>query len=248
MRPAYFRQDRFPRQRRVVAALPGRRDRYIMRESSPYSLASMDDGLGFSFKSVTKSITKAVSQVAKVGFTAAKQAVVVQANMMTLGAATKFTGMGKWSGTKTAAKIGTGVGIGMAAIAAAVVAAPVVAGAFGAAGTAGTAGSAGIGGGGFLSFLGTGLKGAATLSPMAMALLKAKKAKDAAADAPLVTYGEGTGYPPGAFPGTWIGSLPVGGGGGGGGFGPEGTEETATNWLPLLLVGGIGVALIMQRR
>jgi len=63
-----------------------------------------------------KAIIKAGEDVGKAAWKGTKQFASFQLNMMTLGAANKFTSVSKWSGTKHAGKWGTAVGIGGAAI------------------------------------------------------------------------------------------------------------------------------------
>jgi hypothetical protein len=250
MRPAYYATSR-PVRRRVERQLrverPGYLDFYVTREASPYSITTFDAGME-GWGSIVKSVKKAVTQVAKVTYTAAKQAVVVQANIATLGAATRFTGMGKWSGTKTAARIGTAVGIGAAVVAAAVVGGPLSAGALapsaGVAGAAATPSMTSM----ILSGIGTGLKGLAIVAPAAASYLKMSKAGQTSEILP--GYGSGA-YGGGAQSSSYGGSeIPSYGGGGGGGFFPGQDSGVAqpTDWLPIILIGGIGLALIMQRR
>lgn len=243
MRPEYYRQQHLPRQRVLRASRPGTTGLYIIRESSPYSLASMDGGLE-GWGSFIKSVKKTVSKAGQAAGRVVKNVAAFQANVVTLGLAGKYTGVGKWSGTKTATKLGTVVGIGAAAIAGAIVAGPMVAGALTSA-----AGAVSTSAGGILSAIGTGIKGLATLAPLGGAYLKSQSGQPTEL---LQGYAPPT-YGPGMMPGT-EGSYSGGGGsyggGGGGGYAPPPSAEpgVATDWLPILLVGGIGLAIIMQRR
>jgi len=229
------------------AYYPGTSQVVILRESSPYSLA-LDDGLGFSLKKLVKKAGKVVSKVGKAAGRVAKNVASFQLNVATLGLAGKYTGVGKWSGTKTARKLGTAVGIGAAVVAGAIVAGPMVAGALSSA-----TGAIGVTGGGIVSAIGTGIKGLATIAPLGAAYLKSK-AQSGQPTELLAGYAPPT-YGPGMMPGVegsyaGGGGGYYGGGGGGGGYTPEAQAGIAqpTDWLPILLVGGIGLALIMQRR
>jgi len=66
--------------------------------------------------SIKKSISKAAKQTAGTVWTGAKQVTAFQLNMVTLGAANKFTSVSKWEGTKLAGRAGTVVGIAGTAI------------------------------------------------------------------------------------------------------------------------------------
>jgi hypothetical protein len=230
-------------------AAPGRGTHYIIRESSPYSLA-LDDGLGgFSLKSITKAIAKPFKKVAKVAFKVVKNVAAFQLNLFTLGAASKFTSVSKWGGAKTAGKLGTVAGFTMAAIAGGAVAAVAGAGTgtVGVAGTVGTtAGTTGAtSGAGWLSILGTGTKVVSSLAVPAMTLLKG------GTPAPAPTSLQN-------MAGQGIVPMYAGGGGGDGGFYSGGAYvpgsadgqvvESQASWLPLLLIGAIGVVLITKRR
>jgi hypothetical protein len=233
-------------------AAPGRGTHYIIRESSPYSLA-LDDGLGFSLKSITKAITKPFKKVAKVAFKVVKNVAAFQLNLFTLGAASKFTSVSKWGGAKTAGKLGTVAGFTMAAVAGAAVAAGAVGGAgaagvTGAAGTAGTTGVTGVtSGAGWLSILGTGTKVASALAVPAMTLLKG--GAPAPGPVPLQNI-SGQGIVPMYTGGG--GSSGEGGFYSGGAYVPGSADgevmESQASWLPLLLIGAIGVVLITKRR
>jgi len=64
-----------------------------------------------------KAIIKAGEDVGKFAWKGAKQVASFQLNLVTLGAANKFTSVSKWSGTKRAGKWGTAIGIGGAVLA-----------------------------------------------------------------------------------------------------------------------------------
>jgi hypothetical protein len=66
--------------------------------------------------SIRDSFTKGVKDVGKFAWKGTKQVTAFQLNMVTLGAANKFTSVSKWGGTGFAGKAGTAVGIGGAAI------------------------------------------------------------------------------------------------------------------------------------
>jgi hypothetical protein len=86
MQPTYHTQRRrparFPQGRVMV---PGKGDYYIVRESSPLSYSLDPDGLGFSFKSITKAVSsgfKAVTKVASTVGTLVAKTVTVPTKMV----------------------------------------------------------------------------------------------------------------------------------------------------------------------
>jgi hypothetical protein len=225
-------------------ATPGHGAQYIIRESSSYSLA-LDDGLGFSLKKIVKKIKK-------VAWKGIKQYGAFTANLFTLGAANKFTSVSKWSGAKTAGKLGTVAGITMAAVAGGAIlatagGAPAAAGATSATGATGAT-SAAASTTSWIASAGVGAKTVAGIAGPAMTLLKlaggTPKPAPAGVTQIMPEYAGGGGswdsYSGGAY---------APGGGGGGVFDPggEGLQATAP-WLPLVLIGAIGVVLITQRR
>ena len=268
MRAAYDSRRHRPRYR-SGAIVPNTGQLVLLHESSPYSLASMEGLGGFSLKKIVSKIGSGIKKGVEESVRVVKQVAVVQANLMTAGLASRYTGMAKWSGTKEigeiSSKVSTGLAIAAAAVGGGVLLAGALAPAAGATGAAGastaaasvgtTAATVAPASGGIFSGITAGgiLGGIAKAGvPLATALITQKLRGQAQATETASVVPGAAGYVPiGAYVPGQGGFIPVPfGGGGGGGWGgggmPGATGEMGleSNMLPLLLIGAFGVLLI----
>jgi hypothetical protein len=243
--------------------------RYITRESSPYSLASVDFGMeGWaSFRNAVfnKPISQITGVVSKAGSQIAaesKRSPILKYSLYAVGAAAAgygafalYSAYGAGAGAVAAGSSAAATGSVPAAVAEGVAAQfaqasiPATIGSYGATvAGAEAAAASGITFGGAVSAVGAGLKTASSVLPAAMLVSKLMGVGQAAA-APggeILMGGGNYGAP--------TGPSPFSGGGGGGGVVGGVPGETASqmaaveSWLPMLLIGVVAVAILTQRR
>ena len=261
MRAAYDSRRHRPRYR-AEAIVPNTGQLVFLRESSPYSLASMEGLGGFSLKKIVSKVGAGIKKGVEESVRVVKQVAVVQANLMTAGLASRYTGMAKWSGTKEigeiSSKVSTGIAIAAAAVGGGVLLAGALAPAAGAAGASTAAASVGTtaavapaSGGIFSGVTAGGILGGIAKAgvPLATALITQKLRGQAQATETAGVVPGAAGYVPiGAYVPGQGGFMPIpfsGGGGGGGGMpGQYGEPGMESNMLPLLLIGAFGVLLL----